>query len=201
VSPISSQPSASEINVELGRAANAPFSINGAAERALAQVPSGQISFSDFIGKSALTPYEKYLQYLTNVVGATGQIIGANRLDASPQNVWTFCNTVVEQGTMYGSPFDSGAWVTVDSQWNRIIQHMCESYAEFLAISTNNWQCAVLRGGTAFTAVGSVLRNNYTSVAYPAGFDACNNNQLYWWDGTNAWYRSSGTARQPVAIP
>jgi hypothetical protein len=51
--PISSQPSASEINVELGRASNAPFSIDGAEERALAQVPSGQINFSDFIGKSA----------------------------------------------------------------------------------------------------------------------------------------------------
>jgi hypothetical protein len=50
--------SASQINVELGRAANAPFSITGEAERLLAGVPSGPISFSDFLGKSAqlLTP-------------------------------------------------------------------------------------------------------------------------------------------------
>lgn len=51
---ISSTPTASEINLELGRAADAPFSIDGAEERALAQVPSGPISFSDFIGKSAV---------------------------------------------------------------------------------------------------------------------------------------------------
>lgn len=50
---ISSTPTAAEINVELGRAANAPFSINGAEERALAGVPSGPITFADFIGKSA----------------------------------------------------------------------------------------------------------------------------------------------------
>lgn len=45
--------SAADINVELGRASTAPFDINGAAERALAGVPSGAISFSDFYGKSA----------------------------------------------------------------------------------------------------------------------------------------------------
>lgn len=44
---------ANNINVELGRAGTAAFSINGADERALAGVASGQISFSDFHGKSA----------------------------------------------------------------------------------------------------------------------------------------------------
>lgn len=50
--------SASQINVELGRAPDAPFSITGEAERQLAGIPSGPISFSDFLGKSAqlLTP-------------------------------------------------------------------------------------------------------------------------------------------------
>jgi len=201
VSPISNQPSASEINVELSRASNAAFSMDGADERALAQVPTGQINFSDFIGKSAQTPYERYLQYLTNVVGATGQIIGSNQLQAAPQNAWTFCNTVLEQGSMYGSPFSGAGWTTVDSLWNRIIQHMCESYAEFTAIASNNWQCAVLRGGVQFVpGLVGVTRNNYTSIDYPAGFNSCNNNQLYWWDGTNAWYRANGAARQPVAI-
>lgn len=54
--PISTTPTASEINVELGRAATDPFSIDGAEERGLAQVPSGPISFNDFIGKSAYAP-------------------------------------------------------------------------------------------------------------------------------------------------
>jgi len=43
---------AQDINVELGRAASAPFSINGAEERALAGIPSGAIAFTDFLGKT-----------------------------------------------------------------------------------------------------------------------------------------------------
>ena len=50
--PASGPMSASMINVELGRAAGAYFDINGAAERGLAQVPSGAISFSNFYGKT-----------------------------------------------------------------------------------------------------------------------------------------------------
>lgn len=53
--PASGTISASQINVELGRASNAAFDINGAAERELAEVPSGAISFSDFHGKSAFS--------------------------------------------------------------------------------------------------------------------------------------------------
>ena len=44
-----------DINVELGRAAGAAFSFDGAEERALAGVPSGQISLSDFYGKQNFT--------------------------------------------------------------------------------------------------------------------------------------------------
>lgn len=45
--------SASDINLELGRVATAPFSLTGTEERALAGVPTGVISFSDFYGKSS----------------------------------------------------------------------------------------------------------------------------------------------------
>lgn len=44
--------SASQINVELGRASNAAFDLQGTNERALAGIPSGAISFSDFLGKA-----------------------------------------------------------------------------------------------------------------------------------------------------
>lgn len=44
---------AAMINVELGRAATAPFSMNDAAVRALAGKPTGPISMIDFYGKSA----------------------------------------------------------------------------------------------------------------------------------------------------
>lgn len=50
--PTSGPMSASMINVELKRAANAVFSLNGAEERKLAGILSGPISFSDFYGKS-----------------------------------------------------------------------------------------------------------------------------------------------------
>lgn len=53
--PASFPISASQINVELGRAAGAAFDMQGATERALAAVPSGAISMSDFLGKSRVS--------------------------------------------------------------------------------------------------------------------------------------------------
>ena len=47
---------ASMINVELGRNANDFFHLNGANERRLAGVPTGQVDFSDFYGKSRGEP-------------------------------------------------------------------------------------------------------------------------------------------------
>lgn len=55
--PASGAISAAMINVELGRASNVPFDINGTPERTLAQKPSGAIKFSDFYGKSSGDPY------------------------------------------------------------------------------------------------------------------------------------------------
>lgn len=52
--PSSGTLQASDINVELGRAWNHFFDMNGAAERNLAGKPSGAISFWDFYGKSNL---------------------------------------------------------------------------------------------------------------------------------------------------
>jgi hypothetical protein len=51
--PSSGPMSAAMINVELGRASNAAFDINGTAERTLAGIPSGTIKMSDFYGKSS----------------------------------------------------------------------------------------------------------------------------------------------------
>jgi len=58
---------ASMINVELGRNANDYFHLNGAAERALAQVPTGQVDFADFYGKSRGFPTPD-TDYPTNAV-------------------------------------------------------------------------------------------------------------------------------------
>lgn len=53
--PLTGQISFATINVELGRAANAPISLNETAVRQLAGIPSGPISFNDLRGKSALS--------------------------------------------------------------------------------------------------------------------------------------------------
>lgn len=50
----SGQISSSDVNLELGRASNDPFDMNGTEERSLAGVPSSTISMSDFYGKSSL---------------------------------------------------------------------------------------------------------------------------------------------------
>lgn len=47
--------SASQINVELGRASNAALSLGGSAERGLAGVASGAISFANLRGKANFT--------------------------------------------------------------------------------------------------------------------------------------------------
>jgi len=114
MSPISNQPSASEINVELGRASNAAFSMNGAAERALAQVPTGTISMNDFIGKSAGgAAYTGTLTVGTGVIGGI-TILGFENL---APNFWgaleptlMLGRTCIRLGNLSPSPlrFDLG---------------------------------------------------------------------------------------------
>ena len=60
--PTSGPMLASMINAEIGRAGNAYFDINGTLERQLAGVPTGQVTFWDFYGKSRglLTPQADY---------------------------------------------------------------------------------------------------------------------------------------------
>ena len=45
-----------QINIELGKPATSPISLNDANVRALAGKPSGPISFGDLLGKSSYTP-------------------------------------------------------------------------------------------------------------------------------------------------
>jgi hypothetical protein len=54
--PVSGVLSVQAINTELQRRVRAPFDINGNLERGLAAVPTGQIKFSDFYGKTAGFP-------------------------------------------------------------------------------------------------------------------------------------------------
>jgi len=100
--PSSGPMSASMINVELGRASNAPFNINGSAERALAGKPSGAISFSDFYGKSNLPPTTGSM-----VSGASGNNTGYSN-GAYLSGAWGSFS-----GTLYGLSPTSFNWNVV----------------------------------------------------------------------------------------
>lgn len=60
---------ASDVNVELGRAWNAPFNLNDAAVRSLAGKPSGAISFADLRGKSNIIREPPSGDYFASVNG------------------------------------------------------------------------------------------------------------------------------------
>jgi hypothetical protein len=63
------------INAELGRAANAAFSLDGAQERALAGKPSGALAFSDFYGKSNGIPGFGWYDAAGNPVTGNDRVI------------------------------------------------------------------------------------------------------------------------------
>lgn len=92
--PSSGTMTAAMINVELGRASNAPFSINGAEERALAGKPSGAISFSDFYGKSNILPNPAYYSTLT---------AGFNNGASSFRNMWGWSSETTLSGAIMGA--------------------------------------------------------------------------------------------------
>ena len=58
------------INLELGNSATATASINSSAFRTLAGVPSGQISLSNFYGKSNTPPY--FVSAISSASGFSG---------------------------------------------------------------------------------------------------------------------------------
>lgn len=95
--------SASDINVELGRAGGAAFDIQGAEERALAEVPAGAISMSDFLGK-ALFSVTNTGEAVSASAGSTqtfaGQSFGAAHADREMWYVVTWKNTLASARTL-----------------------------------------------------------------------------------------------------
>lgn len=85
--------SSNDINVELGRSGAAQFSINGADERGLANISSGQIAFNNFYGKSArqATLTLSFLRRRTDNTATTHARYGWSASGKS--NYWHFENS------------------------------------------------------------------------------------------------------------
>lgn len=129
--PVSGPMTAAMINLELGRAGTAQFSINGADERGLAGIPSGPISFSDFYGKSAGglgkgsgLPWQAFST-------CTGEVDVTQYVASSIITLWSYGRTNrFTSGNMIGVPGDSvelKSWYEPqtpaigDGYWARII--------------------------------------------------------------------------------
>lgn len=123
--PASGTIGASDINVELGRASTAAFSMDGADERALAGVPSGAIAFTDFHGKSAASEYTLTkghfspvggLHFYGLIEGSAGSIapttyLGNTIFDMHTNNNFGDPNSVIEiDGTHPKDYFTTWEW-------------------------------------------------------------------------------------------
>lgn len=97
--------SMSQVNTELGRSATATISLNEAAVRSLAGVPSGTISMDNLRGKSAVTftppggPSAAEAESLTDF-GVTN---ASETIQCSQNAVWTYSNSGVEVSVPSGT--------------------------------------------------------------------------------------------------
>lgn len=103
--PSSGSISAAQINTELGRASNAPFSLGGATERGLAGVPSGGLSFASFHGKAS--EIAKTLTGGTGAVTLQSLFTNAEWTSSTPKRV------TLPAGAIRGRSDSTAAVVTV----------------------------------------------------------------------------------------
>lgn len=189
---------AAMINVELGRAATAPFNINGAAERALAGKPSGAISFADFRGKSSEI-----------VVFATNADVAKDRMDlffaAADWNGDVKKRLVIKSGTDFGATNRGHALATA-----RTAGGTAESFGGELTLEIESGAFLSGRGGAANGGVGGnalfanlpgkngqklIVINNGTIRAGGGGGGAGGKGGT----GGGGSVTTSGTTRQPTS--
>lgn len=103
--PSSGSITAALINVELGRASSASFSMNGTEERALAGKASGAISFSDFHGKSS--------EIVVNMAAGGSAITLQSLFDASDWTSETTKRVILPAGVERGNSATLDAAVTI----------------------------------------------------------------------------------------
>lgn len=178
---ISANPTATEINIELGRAGTASFSIDGAEERALAEVPTGAITFADFIGKSAVTEAAVILAAtMTSGLNAgaqrTGYYVGAQGFgpygSLAPDALAGGYNSAQCVGITYveagGNDFEfwvDGDFTTDPQQFDSIYLDGITVPSFEMTVSYSELTIAVLTGGETyyrFDTAGQVIPNGAT---------------------------------------
>jgi len=110
--PSSGAISVAQINNELGRAGNAPFSFNGAVERGLAGKPSGKITLWDFYGKTMREPFSGDY-YNGNTFWQVGRRAGSGWAMPDPVTIYWGGTQILVSTAAMGNTFttyDHGGW-------------------------------------------------------------------------------------------
>lgn len=133
------------INQELGRSATSSFSINGVAERALAEVPNGSIAFSDFYGKSdallkTTITIQRYYTTRTSYPEPTGNNGGTG--DITTSHGWLYglyrldsTGFAIPRAFAYKSA--TGGSIADNNVSGRVIRNLLEMYSQTTDEDTN----------------------------------------------------------------
>lgn len=107
--PITGLLSASQINVELGRAVSATFQVGGASERNLAKVPTGSLSFGIFRGKSSVI--------LRTITSSVVPVTLESLFDPADWTSSTDKMAILPSGSFVGTTNPALSAITVGSAW------------------------------------------------------------------------------------
>lgn len=166
--PSSGLMTAAMINAELGRSATASFFINGAAERALAERPSGTIAFSDFYGKSdsllkSTITIGRYHRNVHRGNNLTNQGDGGYYTPKGSNAVWVYGFFKIRASGMLTSPPAYGG-VTADggsiaNPWIKgvgTVVQLQESYTQY----SDGWVGSTTHPASNIPANGAVFQTD-----------------------------------------
>jgi hypothetical protein len=130
--------SMSQVNTELGYSATATISLNDAAVRTLAGVPSGTISMSDLQGKSNFTlGFNNNDVFRATDVQSGGSALAVTGFDTNGSIV-KVGNTQLTGPTAYGSPLVAGIGSQYEvSLTNLSVYTLGDSFGAFDAFGTS----------------------------------------------------------------
>jgi hypothetical protein len=188
------------INLELGQAATATASINAANFRALAAVPSGQISLSNFYGKSSNTYWvAKYgsIQAGQTMAGPSGSVYFLGRWASTNKLTWCAVNgdtttaytrttsgsggsSIPPSAAFYSSSADR--LLSIGSEYNHRIVASTGTYSAGNTVGTYQQQNGYASGfGSNLYSAGILIYNTcYGSDEYGYVFSFSSGGSVNW---------------------